>query len=322
MKLLILHGGTGSRLRPLTNFIPKGFIRLSGRSSVERILDSSQAFVAAQTIVAPRGDELVLVERQLSKLDGKPLEVMLAEESPMRSIVEFIKIANDSVMIWWGDTVASLDVEDFITRHTASSAQASMALWETDSLRELKHWGSVSLDTQFMTYDHPVPFIGKQGLVKAGIFIFEPSIFEDIYRLSQRKMDMSYVINQLLYEKRFYGIPFDGYKVNLNYGYDLIKAVSMVNKYYNCEEGYIAESVILGEYVDLIGSGVSVDNEVKLGQGTVIEDSIIMEGAVIGSNATIVDSIIAPGVRVEPGTFVNKKIVTRDQLAPMRESPY
>lgn len=316
MKELILHGGLGIRLNPLSSELPKGFIPIRNKSTVERILEQSRGLET--TIIIPKGDEKIpeIIERR-----GLVLATIEALEFPMQAVVEYLDKVNEPVMVWWGDTLASIDVAAMVLHHELSGADATMALWETTLLRELKHWGSVTLNGHGLTIDHPVPDVSSKGLIKTGVFIFNPSVSKIIRKIATETWDMSKILNRLLFAKQFSGFVYRGYRVNLNYGYDLIKAASMIGDFERRSTQDVHPTASLEGRVEL-GQNVSVGENVVITEGVHISNSIILEGSVIEKRSTVVNSVIGPRVIVPRDSFISRKMMVGKSIVDLSESPY
>lgn len=318
MRELILHGGKGSRLRPLSLEIPKGFIPVRNISNIERILRRSDGIDGDKTITIPVGDRLI---PKLIEVKNMPLRFRETDPAPMLSTVRYLEEDDEPVLVQWGDTLMSADISSMMKRHQLTQAQATMALWKTTDLRELKHWGSVTLDNEGYTKNHPVPDISPEGLIKAGLFIFNPKIAKKMRRIAPESWDMSEIINRLLFAGQFAGYVFQGYRVNLNYGFDLIKASKVIGGWEGGILRTVDSSVSFNGRVEL-GENVSIGKSVTVQEGVHISNSIILDGAVIGRNTTIVDSVIGPLSMVAVDSFLKRKMVSNGEITELTESPY
>jgi len=316
VKELILHGGLGTRLEPLAPEIPKGFIPVRNRSAVERILDQSRGIES--TIIVPKGDKKISALIEKKNLSMNTQEAL---DYPMQIIVETLDKKDEPLIVWWGDTLASIDVVAMALHHESASTEATMALWETTLLRELKHWGTVTLDAEGLTIDHPVPDVSSKGLIKAGVFVFNPAISRVIKQIATENWDMSKILNTLLYAQHFTGFVYQGYRVNLNYGYDLIRAAAMIGEFEQGPSQVVHASARL-EGRNELGGNVSIDERVRIAEGVHISNSIVLEGSVILEGATIVNSVVGPGATVSQDSFVSRKMIVREAAVDLTESPY
>jgi len=320
MKELILHGGEGSRLRPLSSEIPKGFIPICNISSVER-MTRHQSLSGGKdvTIVVPSGDTKIL---ELIKKKNLLFKTIKANKYAMLSVVKALEKYDEPILVLWGDTVMSLDMLSMVKHHKNTYSSATMVLWHTTFLRELKHWGSVVFNSDGFTIDHPVPETRSEGYIKAGAFIFNPSKAKRIRRIADENWDMSKILNTMIYMNEFQGFPFEGYRVNINYGSDLLKAMRMILNH----EGN-AGGCVMGRGVSIMGhteitSNVSIGDDVTIMNGVHVSNSIILTNSVIEENTTIVDSIIGPSSRIPKDTFVRRKMIVKDISVDLSENNY
>lgn len=316
MKELILHGGRGLRMGPISSEIPKGFIPIRNKSNIERILIKSEN-IKEKTIIIPCGDHKI---PEIIETKNLPLIFEEASEYHMQSVTEHLKRTDEPIIVWWGDTLASIDVQEMINHHTSSGSQATMALWETSKIRELKHWGSVILNSAGYTNDHPVPDMSEKGLIKAGVFIFEPRIVKEIETIATENWDMSNIINTLLLSEKFSGYIFSGYRINLNYGYDLIKAGQMIGEMENNLLAIDSDVKFFGRTE--LGNNVSIGANSEIHNGVFISNSILLDGVIVERGATVIDSVIGQHSRVEADSLVRRKMISKNNNMEITESPY
>lgn len=320
MKQIILHGGYGTRLKPLTDILPKGFIPILNKSTVSRIVGSMQVGCpdCEIFIVIPKNDSKI---PYLIAQNNLPVQVLPAAEYPMKTVVELLKRFDEHLLIWWGDTLMNLNVAEMIKVHQTRNSKATIALWETSLLRELKHWGSVTLDNSGHTLAHPVPDISQSGKIKAGAFIFSPALIKTIESIADSKWNMSNIINTLLVQGIFIGYSFTGYRININYGSDLLKAMRFLVDYGGNDKVSIGKEVDTQSRVEFEGY-VSIGNSVQIAKGVHISNSIILDNSIINQNATIIDSIIGPNAIIERDSFIRRKMIVDYLNTTLSENNY
>lgn len=318
MREIILHGGIGSRMKPLSNEIPKGFIPVLGKSVVERIVDQSNGVTGEKFIIVPKGDIKIgrLIEEK-----NMPLQVLEARSTHMELVTEVLEQRDEPMIMWWGDTIASLSLPEMIRQHEESQTEASIALWETTMLRELKHWGSITLNENGVTVGHPVPDTSTKGKIKAGIFIFNPSVAKIFRRVSTESWDMSRILNSMTFGKQFLGFIFHGYRICLDYGYDLIRASAMIRECTDYHNPQIDKGVSVSGRTEL-GNNVTVSEGCEIQDGVHISDSILLPNTRVQKNATIVSSVIGPNTSISEGSLIRRKMITQFEAADISECPY
>jgi mannose-1-phosphate guanylyltransferase len=180
MRAIVLVGGEGTRLRPLTWRTPKQLVPVLGRPLLEHLLLQLRAHgVTAVTLALTRTRLSAAVRDAFG--DGAALAVALDyayEEQPLGSGGAIASIAggwNEPVLVCNGDIITDLDVSAFAAAHRARGAAVSIALHEVD---DPSGFGVVVLDadervTRFV--EKPPRAQAPSRLVNAGTWLFEPS---------------------------------------------------------------------------------------------------------------------------------------------------
>ncbi|MCL2445488.1 MAG: sugar phosphate nucleotidyltransferase [Oscillospiraceae bacterium] len=146
MKAVIMAGGEGSRLRPLTCNMPKPLARLCGKSVLEYIFDLLQQHGVHEACVS-----LGYLAEQISQrypdgqYDGLPLS-FVKEETPLGTAGGVALCArgwDDDFLVISGDAMCDLDLSEAITRHKSSGAAVTILGVEVDDPRE---YGLMQLD--------------------------------------------------------------------------------------------------------------------------------------------------------------------------------
>ncbi|MEZ5234791.1 MAG: sugar phosphate nucleotidyltransferase [Acidimicrobiales bacterium] len=281
MKAVIMAGGEGSRLRPLTSNLPKPMMPLVNRPMMEHVVH----------LLARHGfDEIVVTVAYLASSirnyfgDGSEFGVRMVyatEESPLGtagSVRNAMAELQERFLVISGDVLTDIDLSAIWATHVQKGALATIGLTPVENplefgiviaredgtierFLEKPSWGQVFSDT-----------------INTGIFVLEPEIFDFIE--AGRPVDFSSeVFPKLLEEER-----------------PLYGAVA---------RGYWEDVGTLGAYVtahkDILDGKVAVDipgfrlaDGVWLGEGSEIDPTAVIEGpALIGQNCRI-----GPGVRV------------------------
>ncbi|MFA7342576.1 MAG: nucleotidyltransferase family protein, partial [Candidatus Methanomethylophilaceae archaeon] len=158
MKAVILAGGFGTRLRPLTNYIAKPLIPLLGMPLVMHIIDSMPSSVD-HVIMAVNYRKQDLEDYFQTHDVG--VEVTMVEESEplgtggaLRNLQDHI---DDTFLMFNGDVVCSLDQLSMLRHHESKGGMATISLWQVEDPRafgvvELQQDGRI---TQFQ--EKPAP---------------------------------------------------------------------------------------------------------------------------------------------------------------------
>lgn len=184
MKGIILVGGRGTRLRPLTFFRPKPLVPLVNRPFLEYQLD----------LLRRHGvDEVILcVNYQARKLmrhfaDGNRFGLAIryaAEEEPLGTAGALKNAApfldSEPVIVLNGDILTDLDLGQVLQTHRQTSAWATLTLVEVD---DPTRYGLVILDRRGRVQrflEKPSWDEVSARTINAGIYVLEPSVFDYI----------------------------------------------------------------------------------------------------------------------------------------------
>ena len=132
---IIMAGGQGSRLRPITDVRPKPMVEVLGRPVIDFVKDSMVQGGVDNIIVTTgyRGEMLAEHVGEWN-VDGRTARIN-QESTPMGtagSVRLLLDEITDTVIIGSGDSVASFDVASLLKAHKMNGAKATMALWEVE----------------------------------------------------------------------------------------------------------------------------------------------------------------------------------------------
>jgi mannose-1-phosphate guanylyltransferase len=315
MKAVILAGGLGTRLRPLTYSIPKPLVPLAGRPLIRRIIDglpsSVDTVILAVSYMREALEDYFRVEPCGRKV------ILVNESSPMGTGGALKNVAqhiDGTFIVQNGDCVSSLDIKAMVRAHRESGGLGTLALWEVE---DPSAFGVVNLErnmriTEFQ--EKPSLAEAKSNLINAGVYVFEPEILDYIGKgqVSIEREVFPHVLDFGLYGHRFQGFWVDcGTLKNT-----LVAQRAMLDKEnppipadFDCT--LIPPNLIRAKELKgcQIGPNVCIDAEVRIGTGTQVENALIMKGANLGSNCKISGSIIGPGIKVNDGESVIESIV-------------
>lgn len=297
MQAVILAGGFGTRLRPLTLTCPKPLLPVANVPIIRRIVDKMPQDV----------DKVVLaVNYKLEQLrryfDENPIpgrEVVLVEEREPLGTAGAIKNVEAHVdgpfLVFNGDILDSLDVAAFRRFHARSKGAGAISLWEVNDPR---HFGVMEMDR-----DRIVRFVEKPAtreeapscLANAGTYLLEPEIFDLIPKGVPVSIERETFPALLASGRRLHGYPFTGFWVDCGRPETYLRSNEVVAK-----AG--GRNVLLGEGTANRGAvfddwGV-VGARCVLGTDVEIARSVLLDGVVVGGNVTIRDSIVGPGCRI------------------------
>jgi len=315
MKAVILAGGLGTRLRPLTYSIPKSLVPIAGKPLIRRIIDGLPSSVDTVVLAVSYMKEAL---EDYFRVEPCGRKVILVNEStPMGTGGALKNVAqhiDGTFIVQNGDCVSSLDIKAMVRAHRESGGLGSLALWE---VKDPSAFGVVNLERDMRITDFqekPSLAEAKSNLINAGVYVFEPEILDYIGKgqVSLEREVFPRVIEYGLYGHRFQGFWVDcGTLKNT-----LVAQRAMLDKEnppapadFDCT--LIPPNLIRAKELKgcHIGPNVCLEPEVRIGAGTHVENALVMKGASLGTNCKISGSIIGPGIKVNDNESIVDSIV-------------
>lgn len=315
MKAVILAGGLGTRLRPLTYSIPKPLVPIAGKPLIRRIIDglpsSVDTVILAVSYMKEALEDYFLVEPCGRKV------ILVNESSPMGTggaVKNVAQHIDGTFIVQNGDCVSSLDIKAMVRAHRESGGMGTLALWEVE---DPSAFGVVNLERNMRITDFqekPSLAEAKSNLINAGVYVFEPEILDYI---GKGQVSIEREVFPRVLEYGLYGHRFQGFWVDCGtLKNTLVAQRAMLDKEnppapadFDC--ALIPPNLIRAKELKgcHIGPNVCVEPEVRIGAGTHVENALIMKGASLGSNCRISGSIIGPGIKVNDNESVIDSIV-------------
>jgi mannose-1-phosphate guanylyltransferase len=315
MKAVILAGGLGTRLRPLTYSIPKSLVPIAGKPLIRRIIDGLPSSVDTVVLAVSYMKEAL---EDYFRVEPCGRKVILVNEStPMGTGGALKNVAqhiDGTFIVQNGDCVSSLDIKAMVRAHRESGGLGTLALWEVE---DPSAFGVVDLERDMRITDFqekPSLAEAKSNLINAGVYVFEPEILDYIGKgqVSIEREVFPRVIEYGLYGHRFQGFWVDcGTLKNT-----LVAQRAMLDKEnppvladFDC--AIIPPNLIRAKEMKgcHVGPNVCLESEVRIGAGTHLENALIMKGACLGTNCKISGSIIGPGIKVNDNESIVDSIV-------------
>lgn len=300
---ILLVGGFGTRLKPLTSESPKPMLPVAGLPVTEhQILAAQRAGIHT----------LVLATSYLSEVftpyfgDGSQwgIKILYAvEEQPLgtggaiRNAAELLGLNNlgdEPIVIFNGDVLSRHSIADQIAFHQSKRAEATLHLIEVEDARA---FGCVPTDsdgrvTAFLEkMDNPIT-----NSINAGCYVFQPSVIKEIPLGTVVSVERETFPALVAEGRRVFGFKEDAYWLDVGTPAALFKGSRDL-----IDGEYLAQSGSLISPTAHITGKSSLGRNVTVGDGAVIDDCIIGDGATIGAGARLSHSFIFHGTEVAPG---------------------
>jgi mannose-1-phosphate guanylyltransferase len=311
---ILLVGGMGTRLMPLTSKTPKPMLQVAGVPFTEhQIRKAAQAGISE--IVLATSYKAELFEPYFG--DGKKFGIKIkyaVEESALgtgggiRNAAALLEDC-DQVVIFNGDVLSGHDLSAQIQSHINNKADVTLYLTKVEDARA---YGCVELlaDNQVKSFlekmENPV-----SNMINAGCYIFNRKVIDQIPANQVVSVERDTFPNFLSSGVKVYGYLGNSYWLDIGNPQALVKAsadlitgviTSVATPKHNGDHLIAANAQVSPSAI--INLGTVIEPEVVVEGNCQISGSIIAKGAKIGANCKIINSIIAPDTQIEAGMIV------------------
>ncbi len=179
-KAVLLVGGKGARLKPLTDKTPKALLRVHGRTITEHLFDLLKKYGIREVVLCVG----YLKDRIKEHFgDGSRLGVSityveedepLGTAGPLKSAGKYLK---DSFIVSNGDELKNINIPRMFRLHKRKNALATIALTTVD---DPSHYGVARLDGSRIVEFVEKPAKSSSNLISAGFYILEPEVIDMI----------------------------------------------------------------------------------------------------------------------------------------------
>jgi len=227
MKAVVLAGGEGTRLKPLTYKRPKPLMPVAGRPCIDYVLRSLAASGFHEIIVTTAYLSDALIKSIGDGLDYNASILYSFEENPAGTAGAVRRVANfidETFVVAMGDILCDVDFKALFEFHKRTGGVVTIALTDVDDPTQ---YGIVGLDAKGRIQkfkEKPRKEEAFSSLVNAGIYVLEPEVLEFIP--PDQKFDFAKDLFPKLLSKGvpLYGSRIDGVWMDIGQPHDLWKA--------------------------------------------------------------------------------------------------
>jgi len=310
MQALILSGGYGTRLRPLTYTRAKSLLPILNKPMIQYLIDSFPKEIDEVIVAANYKSEQLREYFEKCKLEKK---IIINKESKPLGTGGAIKFAErfikDSFVVMNSDIICSLDLKSMIEFHRERGAWVTISLWP---VKEVSQFGVVGIQqdqriTKFV--EKPLPSEAPSNLINAGVYVLEPEILDLMEEKKFISLEQEIFPKGLSSSKPFFGYGFQGYWIDVGRADSYLKVNSLLlnrNKL-----AYLAGKDCL---VEGKVSGSALGNGVRVERGAEVEHSVVYDRTELGEGAVVKRSIIGEGCKIEDSTLENCIVGDRELI--------
>lgn len=319
MKAVVLVGGEGTRLRPLTETTPKPLLPLVDRPLLHRVLDHlAQHGVHEVVLSSPYLEETF--RQFIDQREGDPKITWITEVAPLGTggaVVNALEHLDGTFLVLNGDILTDLDLTAMLAFHRGNRAAATISLTHVADARP---YGLVATDQSWRVLEfrekpvEPVP-----GDVNAGTYVLEPAT------LSGWEPGAPISIEREIYPALIArGEPVFGFLSDA-YWMDLGTPEKYLQAHFDLLEGRVSDVSVPAPFVAVtatvsadarLGLRVVVGEGSSVAAGARIDDSVLHAGAVVGAGARVRGSVIGRGAAVGAGATVDGCVLAEGATVP------
>ena len=338
MQALILAGGEGTRLRPLTSTIPKPVVPLVGRPFISYMLRWLREH-GVEDVILGCGFMAEQVRDVLG--DGSSLGVRLRyleEPRPLGTggALKFAEdLLEDRFYMLNGDVLTDIDLTEQLAQHVRTGARATLALYPVD---DPSAYGLVRLDADDAVRD----FVEKPGpdeldtnLISAGAYILEREVLDGMAPAGTN-ISIERDVFPTLIGRGLYGYEASGYWLDigtpdryLKGTYDILEGkvkTEVGRRLGDAGLMLVAGATVAGRVVApvvvaagssigaraLVGDRSALGEGVTVGEGSRVESSVLLDGVSVGASTTINGSIIGSNATIGDHCHIGGGVVVGD----------
>ena len=311
---ILLVGGFGTRLLPLTKNTPKPMLTVAGVPVTEH-----QLAMAKQAGIT----EIVLATSYLSEVfipyfgDGAKWGMKIkyaVEKEPLgtggaiRNAAKLLD-TNESVVVLNGDVLSSHNLAEQIRQHEAHDADVTLHLTE---VKDARAFGCVPTDS----HGRVTAFLEKMenpitNQINAGCYVFNPRVISTIPLDTVVSVERETFPQLVARGAKVFGYVENAYWLDIGTPRALLRAsIDIVKR----SGDFLAMPGSTIDPTAVITGGSCIGPNSTVGAGAHIDGSIIEAGSTIGQNATISDSFVASGAEVENNAKITSSFVTNSEI--------
>ena len=315
MQAVVLVGGVGKRLQPLTSTQPKPALALVDRPFIRYMVDWLGHHGIDEVVMACGFKPGSLREALGDGLAGGPSIHYIEEDEPLGTAGPLRLAADkgllgDRFMVLNGDLLTDLDLSALREQHEQTGAVLSLALHPVD---DPSSYGLVrrAQDGEVLGFlEKPDPSEIDTDEISAGAYVVERQVLDLIP--SGRKVSIEREVFPRLVGHGLYGRRLEGYWMDIGTPERYLQAS------WDILEGAVETEVVAtapGVYVEAgalvdagaeIGPRAVVRQGCRIGEDARVSSSVLLERCAIGAGARLRGSILAAGVSVGEGAIVSE----------------
>ncbi len=329
---ILLVGGFGTRLMPLTSTVPKPMLPIAGLPVTEHQLAMAKRAGITSLVLATSYLSEVFIpyfgdgSRWGMKLQYAVEEEPLGTGGAIRNAAELLT-KSESIVIFNGDVLSSHDLSRQIQMHESLNADVTLHLTHVADARA---FGCVPIDEE----GRVTAFLEKMekpvtNTINAGCYVFNPRIIQSIPAGKVVSVEREIFPQLVASGNAVYGMVDDSYwldigtpKALLQSSVDIVRGVAsqgalegMPLVHHSLD--YIAHQGAVIDPDAVVTGGSSIGRGARIGVGALVDGSIVSEGAIVMPGAKIRRSFIAAHASVSSDLNIEDSFVSNTEVVSL-----
>jgi mannose-1-phosphate guanylyltransferase len=323
MKALLIAGGFGTRMRPLTFTRPKHLLPIANKPHIDHVLDRLQRHgvdecVLLTSYLAEAFADTVLSARERGfTVEVAHEETPLGTAGALKNAAELI--GSETFFALNGDVLTDADLTELLSFHRERGAEGTILLTPVEDPTQFGVVPTTEEGTVEAFIEKPAPGEAPTNMINAGVYVLEPSVLDRIPAGEEYSAERQ-LFPGLVEDRVLFAFPTDAYWLD----------VGTPEKYLQANMDalhgrYVVDEISLrAEGNSVVGDGSEVDGSATISSSAVgagariepdakIEGSVLLPGVRVGSGAIVIDSILGAGVTIQPGARVEGATIADDE---------
>ena len=320
MKAILLAGGKGTRLRPLTVHTPKPIVPIFNRPFLYYQIDLLRQVPEIDEVILSLNYQPRRIEEIFGEGDGLGLRLRYVVEPMPLGTGGAIRYAGDqlteSVVVFNGDVLTEVDLRAVLRLHRERRAKATIVLTPVENPRA---YGLVETDTEgniLRFLEKPAEDEITCNTINAGIYVLEPETFDRIPKDTAWSIERSYFPSLVERGETFVAYVYQGYWI------DIGTPAKYLQVHRDIMDGrYAAPPFVGSARATWVAEGARVEDGAELHGPCFIDEGVVVKtGArvlpysVLGRHTHVDESAVVDGSIVWPNGWIGREALVRGSI--------
>jgi len=309
MQAVVLAGGFGTRLAPLTYTRPKPLLPILNKPMMQHLVE---ALPPHTQVILATNYKTQMIEEHFRQM-GRP--IVINEEPRPLGTGGATKFAEEylegTFLVLNSDILSSLNFRKFIQFHRENKALATISLWPVENVQEFGV-ADVQPDGRITSFvEKPRREDAPSNLINAGAYCLEPEVLDYIPPDKMVSMEQEIFPKIIGEGRRFYGYPLEGFWIDVGRPASYLKANLTLMKRRDVSQVVGTGSRISGQlHQACVGRDCMVAEEAQVSssvlydrvtveEGARLDICIVGEGCTVGSHARLSNMVVGDGETID-----------------------